>query len=291
MAFADLHMHTTASDGTQPPADNVKLAAEAGLAAIAITDHDTVAGIAEALEAGKRLGLTVVPGVEISTVAEGQDIHVLGYWIDPCDPHLLERLARLRGVRDQRNRMIIERLNELGLSLTMEDVTASLQGSKKADETVGRPHIAGALMKKGYIASTAEAFERYLGKGAAAYVNPPRIEPFTAVEWIREAGGVPVLAHPGLYGQDELIGQLAERGLAGLEVYHSDHTPEQEEHYRRIAERFGLIATGGSDFHGERGGVVFHAPVGARKVDISVVEQLGQLAQAGGRSSNKLLQG
>ncbi|NOU95233.1 PHP domain-containing protein [Paenibacillus sp. LMG 31456] len=274
MLYADLHTHTTASDGTQPSSENVRLALKAGLAGIAITDHDTVAGIDEALAAGTQYDITVIPGVEISTVSEGQDIHVLGYWIDHTNPLLLQRLSSLRDVREQRNMMMLERLNELGLQITMEDVLASLQASKKADETIGRPHIADALLKKGYVASMAEAFERYLGKGAAAYVNPPRIEPLTAIEWIREAGGVPVLAHPGLYNLDKLIPQLTEVGLAGLEVYHSDHTPEQEKHYRAIAEQLGLIMTGGSDFHGERGGVVFHAPVGARKVEMSVVQLL-----------------
>ncbi|MFD0680453.1 MULTISPECIES: PHP domain-containing protein [unclassified Paenibacillus] len=276
MLYADLHTHTSASDGTQPSSENIRLAVKACLAGIAITDHDTVAGIDEALEAGSQSGITVIPGVEISTVFEGQDIHVLGYWIDHTNTLFLSRLTSLRDVREQRNVMMIERLNELGLQVTMEDVWASLETSKKADETIGRPHIADALLKKGYVSSIAEAFERYLGNGAAAYVNPPRIDPFTAVEWILEAGGVPVLAHPGLYDLDELIPQLADVGLVGLEVYHSDHSPEQEKHYQSIAEQLGLIMTGGSDFHGERGGVVFHAPVGARKVEMSVVKQLAE---------------
>jgi predicted metal-dependent phosphoesterase TrpH len=239
-----------------------------------VTDHDTVAGIDEALQAGAALGVTVVPGVEISTLSGGQDIHVLGYYINHKDALFLQRLAGLRSVRDQRNELMLERLNELGLALTMDEVLAGLAASKKADETIGRPHIAEALLRKGYVTTIAEAFDRYLGKEGAAYVNPPRIEPATAIEWIVDAGGVPVLAHPGLYGQDELIARLAERGLAGLEVYHSDHTPEQEAHYKAVAEGLGLIMTGGSDFHGERGGVVFHAPVGSRKVELSVLQQL-----------------
>ena len=280
MLYADLHTHTLASDGTQAPAENVRLAAAAGLGAVAITDHDTVAGIEEALEAADRYGITVVPGVEISTVAGGTDIHVLGYYIDYTSRQLLDRLAELRSVRDKRNDMMLERLNGLGLEVTMADVLASLQASKKADESIGRPHIADALVRKGYVASMAEAFDRYLGKDGAAYVNPPRIGPQTALQWIVEAGGVPVLAHPGLYGQDELIGELAGLGLAGLEVYHSDHSPEQEAHYLALAERYRLIVTAGSDFHGERNGVVFHAPVGARKTDIRVLEQLKQVKES-----------
>ncbi|OXM85870.1 PHP domain-containing protein [Paenibacillus rigui] len=280
MQYADLHTHTLASDGTQPPTENVRLALAAGLGAVAITDHDTVAGIEEALKAGETMGITVVPGVEISTVAGGTDIHVLGYFIDYRSTQLLDRLEELRRTRDRRNELILERLNELGLQLTMDDVIASLKVSKKADETIGRPHIADALVRKGYVGSMSEAFDRYLGKDGAAYVNPPRIEPQTAVQWIREAGGVPVLAHPGLYDQDGLIAELAEQGLAGLEVYHSDHTPEQEAHYLAIAERLGLIVTAGSDFHGERNGVVFHAPIGARKVEMKAVEQLIQAKES-----------
>lgn len=286
MLYADLHSHTFASDGMQTPTENVRIATEAGLGAIAITDHDTVAGIDEALAAGKEYGILVVPGVEISTVSQGEDIHVLGYWIDHHNKRFLQRLAELRAVRDQRNEMMLERLNMLGAVITMEDVRASLKASKKADETLGRPHIADALLRKGYVATIAEAFDRYLGKNGAAYVNPPRIEPFTAIRWIKEAGGVPVLAHPGLYGQDELIEQLVESGLAGLEVYHADHKPTQEEHYLAIANNLKLIVTAGSDFHGERNGVVFHAPIGSRKIEISVVQQLLQAKQAiNGRNS------
>jgi predicted metal-dependent phosphoesterase TrpH len=274
MLYADLHSHTLASDGTESPAENIRLAKEAGLGAVAITDHDTVAGIAEALEAGKLYDIIVVPGVEISTVSQGIDIHVLGYWIDYENELLLEHLSELRRVRDQRNEMMLERLNRLGLAITMEDVLASLKASKKADETIGRPHIADALLRKGYVSSISEAFELYLGKDGSAYVNPPRIEPATAIAWIKAAGGVPVLAHPGLYGQDELIDRLAACGLAGVEVYHADHSPEQEVHYLTIAERLGLIVTAGSDFHGERNGVIFHAPIGARRIEISVVDLL-----------------
>jgi predicted metal-dependent phosphoesterase TrpH len=279
MLYADLHSHTFASDGLQSPTENIRIAIEAGLGAIAITDHDTVAGIDEALAAGKEHGILVVPGVEISTISKGQDIHVLGYWVDPHNNRFLQRLMELRVVRAKRNDMMLEKLNKLGVAITMQDVLASLQASKKADETLGRPHIADALLRKGYVASLAEAFDRYLGKDGAAYVNPPRIEPSTAIQWIKEAGGVPVLAHPGLYGQDELIEQLVETGLAGLEVYHPDHTDVQEEHYLTIANKHRLIITAGSDFHGERNGVVFHAPIGTKKIEVSVVQQLLEAKQ------------
>ncbi|NOU76284.1 PHP domain-containing protein [Paenibacillus sp. LMG 31458] len=271
---ADLHTHTTASDGTQSPAANVQMAFDAGLSAIAITDHDTVSGVAEALLAGRELGIEVVPGVEISTVANGQDIHVLGYYMDIHNEQFLQRLASLRETRDTRNNMIIERLQQLGLDITMAEVLREIENIKSKGDTVGRPHIAAVLLNKGYVSTISEAFDRYLGTGAAAYANPPRIEPATAIGWIQEAGGKAVLAHPGIYHDDALIEAIAHQGLDGIEVYHSDHTPEDEAKYLSLAQRSGLLITAGSDFHGERGGVVFHAPIGSRRIGIDVLQSL-----------------
>ncbi|NEW05449.1 PHP domain-containing protein [Paenibacillus sp. SYP-B3998] len=273
---ADLHTHTTASDGTQSPAANVQMAFEAGLGAIAITDHDTVSGIAEAVEAGLKLGIEVVPGVEISTVAGGQDIHVLGYFMQVEDPQFLARLASLRETRDRRNEMIIERLQQLGLSITLDEIFQEVANIKTKGDTVGRPHIAAVLMKKGYVASISEAFDKYLGNGAAAYANPPRIEPSTAIQWIQEAGGTAVLAHPGIYHDDKLVEEIIGQGLDGIEVYHSDHSPEEETKYLHLAQRFELLITAGSDFHGERGGVVFHAPIGSKRIGMDVLKNLQQ---------------
>ncbi|MCD1257916.1 PHP domain-containing protein [Paenibacillus athensensis] len=273
---ADLHTHTTASDGTMPPAANVRLAWEAGLGAVAITDHDTVSGVAEALAEGTRLGIEVVPGVEISTVADNQDIHVLGYYVDIEQPLFLSRLASLRETRDQRNELILARLQQLGVAVTMNEVLKEAAGDKRRGDTVGRPHIAAVLLRKGYVASIQEAFDRYLASGAAAYVNPPRIAPATAIAWIREAGGVAVLAHPGLYDDDSLVESILEGGVDGIEVFHADHTSEDEQKYAQLAERYNLVATAGSDFHGERGGVVFHAPLGSRQVTLDVLASLRQ---------------
>lgn len=272
--FADLHTHTNASDGVNPPAENVRLAREAGLAAIAITDHDTLHGIPEAMEAGERYGVIVVPGVEISTVANGQDIHVLGYYIRTDDDKLLGRLDELRRVRDRRNDMMLEKLRQLGMDITLEEVLAARNKKLSAEETVGRPHIADVLMQKGYVHSLEEAFDRYLGRGKAAYVNPPRIRPETAIEWIHDAEGTAVLAHPGLYHDDELVKQLIGSGLDGIEVYHSDHSEADEARYRALAERSGLLVTAGSDFHGARAGQTFHGPIGSRKADCSVLQFL-----------------
>lgn len=281
--YADLHTHTRASDGTETPAENVRIALAAGLSALAITDHDTVAGIEEAEAEGQRLGVTVVPGVEISTVAGGQDIHVLGYYIRYGDPALLARLEELRSVRDKRNGMMVEKLRELGLAITLDEVMERRRRSGRSDETVGRPHIAQVLMDKGYVGSLEEAFSKYLGKTGAAYVNPPRIRPETAIGWIHEAGGAAVLAHPGLYGDDALAEALISQGLDGIEALHTDHTPEEAERYQAMADRHGLIVTAGSDFHGERNGIVFHAPLGSRKISVRVLDELK--AKAGSRRS------
>ncbi|WP_237163251.1 PHP domain-containing protein [Paenibacillus sp. BIHB 4019] len=278
MRQADLHTHTTASDGTGSPSYNVQLAKAAGLAAIAITDHDTMAGVEEALAEGERLGITVVPGVELSTVADGQDIHVLGYYANWRDPLWQQRLTGLRSVRDKRNELIVAKLVELGIDITLEEVTAVAlehSGDAAGGKTVGRPHIAELLIRKGAVSTMREAFDRYLASGSAAYVNPPRVNPYEAITWIKEAGGVSVLAHPGLYSNDELVEELIRSGgVQGIEVYHSDHGPQEEARYLQLAEQYGLIVTGGSDYHGEREGKVFHGAIGSRTVDAGVLEQL-----------------
>lgn len=271
----DLHSHTQASDGMQPPAENVRLAYEKGLAAVAITDHDTVSGIAEALEAGKRLGITVVPGVEISTRAGGKEIHVLGYYIDTEQELFLSRLEQQRNTRLGRNEVIIDKLRGLGIEISMEQVLSGMGRELKPDESVGRPHIADELVRLGAAADMRDAFDKYLAEGAAAYVSPPRITPETACRWIQEAGGTAVLAHPGIYGDDELVREILETAaLRGIEVYHSDHGPAEHERYLALAEEFGLLVTGGSDFHGARQGVIFHGDIGSVHVSTAVLEQL-----------------
>ncbi|MFD1126865.1 PHP domain-containing protein [Paenibacillus provencensis] len=271
----DLHTHTLASDGMQSPTDNVRLASARGLAAVAITDHDTVSGVEEAVRAGVQYGIQVIPGVEISTRAGGKDIHVLGYFVDIHNSKFLERLESLRRTREERNTRILEKLQELGLSVTMDDVIGVMNRPLDKDETIGRPHIADTLVHKGYVKNMREAFDLYLAEGKPGFVSVPRISPAEAMEWIREAGGKPVLAHPGLYGDDELVNQMIEQGKPeGIEVYHSDHGPAEETRYRAMAEKYSLVMTGGSDFHGERQGVVFHGDLGSVTVDAEVLEQL-----------------
>ena len=186
------------------------------------------------------------------------DIHVLGYFIDYTDPVFLYKLEQLRNVRQIRNEMVIERLQGLGISITMEEVDAEKEGRGNT----GRPHIASVLIKKGVVQSMDEAFENYLGKGGLAYCNPPRITPYEAIDLIVTAKGVPVLAHPGLYKNQELILSLINHGLKGIEVYHPDHSQDEESLYKGLAEQYSLIQTAGSDFHGIRDGEVFHGDLG-----------------------------
>lgn len=272
---ADLHTHTKASDGTCEPAENVRLAKEAGLKALAITDHDTVAGVPEALAAGRELGIEVIPGVEVSSVGRGQDIHVLGYFIPYEDSTFQERLVGLRETRHERNQLLIAKLQELGIPITLESVYRRKQGT---DKNIGRPHIAEELIELGIVATIEEAFEKYLGKGAAAYVNPPRITPQEAIRLIQDAGGAAVLAHPGLYDDDELVQELIAFGLDGIEVNHPDNTEEQRLVYSTWAKEHGLVMTGGSDFHGWRGEEPFHAMLGSHTAQIEAVERLREIA-------------
>ncbi len=273
---ADLHTHTRASDGTCAPAENVRIAKEAGLAAVAITDHDIVAGIDEAVEAGKEHGIEVIPGVEISSAANGQDIHVLGYFIPYQSEAFREKLLDLRETRHLRNQMLIAKLNELGIPITLESVYRRKKG--ETDKNIGRPHIAEELMEMGIVQSITEAFDKYLGKGAAAYVNPPRISPQEAIDFIKESGGVAVLAHPGLYDDDELIKELIAHGLDGLEIWHPDNDDDARARYSKLAEENGLVMTGGSDFHGWRGEEPFHAMLGSSTAPMNAVEHMRQLA-------------
>ncbi|WP_064202829.1 PHP domain-containing protein [Brevibacillus brevis] len=274
--MADLHTHTKASDGTCEPAENVRLAKEAGLAALAITDHDTVAGIPEAMEAARALDVEIIPGVEVSSVGKGQDIHVLGYFVPYEDPAFEERLFRLRETRHERNQLLIARLQELGIDISLEKVYRRKQGT---DKNIGRPHIAEELMELGVVSTIAEAFDKYLGKGGAAYVNPPRITPQEAITLIKEAGGVAVLAHPGLYDDDELVQELIVFGLDGIEVNHPDNDEVQKMRYSKWAAQYGLVVTGGSDFHGWRGEEPFHAMLGSHTAGMDAVEQLRAIAE------------
>lgn len=270
----DLHVHTTHSDGLLTPAQVVDLAEEKGLQAIAITDHDVLSGIQEAIESSKEKNLEIIPGVEISTIWGDQEVHILGYLIDVTNSHLQKSLKKQREVKNLRNRMMIQKLNELGISITLEEILDRKQN--ESDENVGRPHIAEVLIAKGIVQSMEEAFERYLGRGGLAYVIPERISSMEAVKLIRKSGGVPVIAHPGLYPQDDFIHKLVTAGLGGIEVNHPDHSEKDRYKYLKLAEKYDLIKTAGSDFHGERNGVYHHADLATCTVPYDQVIKLKQ---------------
>jgi len=246
LAGVDLHIHTVYSDGTFTPEEVVKLAKEKGLIAISITDHDSVAGIEEALKAGERWELEVVPGVEMSTDVGEDEIHILGYYLDWKHKEFLDKLDFLQEVRIKRNEKLLKRLKELGMWIDPRELDRLAPKG-----VVSRLHIARCMVEKGYVRSIDEAFEEWLNPGKPAYIERIKISPFEVIGLILEAGGIPVLAHPFLSRRDDLIPRLVEAGLEGIEAYHSTHDVKITRHYIEIAHKYDLIVTGGSDCHGE----------------------------------------
>ncbi len=242
---ADLHIHTTASDGSFTPKAVVEKAKEAGITAIAITDHDTVEGVQEAVAAGTNAGIEVLPGIELGADYQGIEVHILGYGIDVENDELLEKLFWLRKARMERIKRMVEKVKEMGISVEMEEVLA-IAGIG----SVGRPHLAKAMVDAGAVKSTVEAFEKFIGAGKPAYVPRQKLSPAEAIELVRSAGGLAVLAHPGLGGAGKLFYMLVGAGLGGVEVYHPSHSSEESLYYRILAAGWDLVATGGSDYHG-----------------------------------------
>lgn len=247
----DLHTHSNASDGTQSPAEVVSSAAESGLDVVALTDHDTTAGWGEAAEAATQHGIALVRGIEVSCSHEGISIHLLGYLQDPTATGLLEELEHSRESRGDRAQRIVERLARV-VPLTWGDVLKQV----KPGATVGRPHIADAMMEKGIVAERGEAFANYLYDGSPFYESHYAPDPVTAVRLVRQAGGVAVMAHPfasgrGIVVKDAVIEAMAAEGMAGLEVYHRDHSAAEVQHGLDLAASLDLFVTGSSDYHGE----------------------------------------
>lgn len=246
----DLHTHSSVSDGTETPGELVASAAAAGLDVVALTDHDTTAGWAEASDAARRLGVALVPGTEVSALSRGVSVHLLSYLQDPADPALADVIAQTRDARLHRGRAIVERLSD-DLPITWDDVLAQ----QSPGTVVGRPHIADALVALGVVADRTAAFADLLSARGRYYVPYYAPEAVEAVQAVLASGGVPVFAHPGADGRgrvvpDSAIEELAEAGLAGLEVHHRDHTPEQRARLTALADRLGLLVTGSSDYHG-----------------------------------------
>jgi predicted metal-dependent phosphoesterase TrpH len=249
----DLHAHTIYSDGTFTPTESVRLALERGLTVLSISDHDSTEGLAEAFRAADGTGLEIVPGVEFSTVLEGHGIHVLAYWMDLQDGPFQAELRRLRDDRFTRGERIVRRLQELGHPITFERVREIAEG-----KNIIRPHIAQALVEAGVVETIEDAFTPDLIKdGGRAYVEKHALDPVAAIDLIKRAGGLAVVAHPGLHREglgvpDDVIQEMAKAGLDGIECAHPDHPPGAEERYREMARRLGLVATGSSDCHGTR---------------------------------------
>lgn len=245
----DLHLHTTASDGDFSPADVVTKAWHAGLRTIAITDHDTVAGVAEAQRAGEDIGVRVIAGIEVTAVDAGRDVHVLGYFVDPAHTGLAAFLAGQRVDRVARVREMARRLTAMGLPIDAEALLGPYAAA--GGRAIGRPAVARALVAAGHVPTVAAAFETLIGSGGPAFVPRHGATPESVVSTIHGAGGIASLAHPGLLRRDELIPRLAAAGLDALEVFHSEHSAEDVERYRALAASLGLAVSGGSDFHNE----------------------------------------
>jgi predicted metal-dependent phosphoesterase TrpH len=263
----DLHAHTVCSDGSATPFELVALAHSQGARAVAITDHDTVAGLDAGRQAAEHFGIEFVDGIEISAEYSPGTMHILGYYINDKATGLLAKLAELRIAREKRNPEIASRLQTLGLDIGYEEV-ARLAGNK----VVGRPHFARLMVERGYAESIQDAFNRFLAKGAAAYVEKVRLSPKDSIALVHEAGGVAVLAHPyqlklaSLEDAERLIVELARMGLDGIEAIYSRHSDEERSAYALMARRHGLLVTGGSDYHG------------TYKPDLSIVRGKGDLS-------------
>ena len=274
MSGIDLHPHSNHSDGTNTITENVALALERGLGGIAITDHDTTAGYAEAADAAEGTGLVIVPGIEFSAEYDGASLHVLAYWVDPTDPPLVEELKRLTDTRFRRGELMIEKLQELGYDISFEQVRAIA-----GDDLIARPHVAQAMVEAGIVTTEKEAFDRFISDGGIAYVPKHALDPMDALGLIGAAGGVCVLAHPAMWKgngavPDTLIEEMAAAGMGGLEVDHPDHDEAQRAHYRELAGRLDLVATGASDCHGARYGY----RLGCETTPVELVDELWRRA-------------
>lgn len=267
MQKADLHIHTTASDGLMSPDEVVRWAGIKRMKAIGITDHDTVNGIRPAEEASLKYGVEVVPGIELSTLYKEEEIHILGYYIDYKDTWFLETLEKIQNSRYERAANIVGKLNIMGINITLDQV------KRIADNgAIGRPHIARAMIDKGYIGNIKEAFQKYIGKDCPAYVERYKLSSSEAIDIINKLGGISVLAHPGLIRNKTYIREIVNLGIEGIEVYHSKHDDETIRNALMIAESRKLLITGGSDCHGMK---VNNEPIlGNYSVDYKYVQML-----------------
>ncbi len=242
--YVDLHIHTTFSDGNSTVEEVMGFAAEKRLAAVSITDHDCTDAYPLATKLGASMGIEVIPGVELSSDIQGTDIHILGYYIDVDNPVFKQKLCEMKHIRYLRAEKIVSNLNKQGIDLRF-DTVLSIAG----EGAIGRPHIAAALLKEELVYSFKEAFDKFIGYGSPAYVEKMKMQPKEVFSLIKQAGGIPVLAHPGVTGVDQRIPEFIRDGLMGIEVYHTEHSGSIQRHYLRFCTKHNLAFTGGSDFH------------------------------------------
>ncbi|MFH0920468.1 MAG: PHP domain-containing protein [Fibrobacterota bacterium] len=264
--YIDLHIHSTYSDGTLTVKEIVAYASTRGLFAIALTDHDCVAGVKEMTTVAGSIGLEVVPGVEISSLSDNTDVHLLGYFVDVNNADLVRKLDEIRIIRIERARRIVERLNQGGMALRFERVLEFSKGF-----SIGRPHIAAALIAEEYVNNYSEAFDKYLGNHTSFYIPVQKLTPRDAIALIRQAGGLAVLAHPFVLDRDDIIDTLVNEGLDGVEVYYPKQPFNMLIHYREICHKYNLLETGGSDCHGPHFGEI---SLGSVKTPVGLLEKM-----------------
>lgn len=244
--FTDLHLHTTYSDGSLTPNELIKKAKELGYSAIAVTDHDTVKGIDEAIKAGQENDLEVIPGIEFNTRFQNYDVHILGYLIDYDNIYLLNLLNKIKKERKDRIKKMLQLLKDLyGFEISLKEIKEI-----SANNIIGRSHIARLLIEKGYLENWSKIFDNYIGKGQPAYIDRKKITPFEAIDIIKKADGIPVIAHPGLIENNNLVQKIVNYGIDGIEVYYPEHNDSQTTYFKELAEKNELLITGGSDCHG-----------------------------------------
>lgn len=282
MDLIDLHTHTTASDGTDSPTELVHKAHAAGLVAVAITDHDTIDGLEEARRAGQECGIRIIDGCELSVRTRYGEVHILGLWLPRDSSALQERLIELRRLRGERNVLIVEKLRSLGCDIHMDEVLAEGKGS------VGRPHIARVMVRKGFVPNECEAFEQYLARGCKAWFPKEVLEPEVAVRLLADLGATVSLAHPFLQGYpvswlEDFVQKLIPYGLDTLEAWHSEHSPAQTRLCVDWAKKYGIGLSGGSDYHGEnKPGIHLGVGRGGLRVPLDVLEKLEARRRASG---------
>ncbi len=264
--YADLHIHTAYSDGSFLPATIIRHAVKNNLKIISITDHDSVDGIAASIKEGEKNNIEVIPGIEISTTVDSGEVHILGYFIDYTDEYFLKSIRRIQEIRLKRMSVMVDKLKRLMIDIDLNELI-----EYAASSSIGRLHLAHFLKKEGIVGSVYEAFDRYIGSGKPAYEKMNALTPEEGIELISNAGGIPVLAHPGLTKRDDLIDEMIYAGLRGLEVYHSGHSEEDTNRYFQMTRDKGLLITGGSDCHGEK---KLNMLMGRVKLPIQYVDRL-----------------